>query len=195
MTPRMTEATLIEDELQSLLDEAVKEWVVENPYTLTDLVHQYSSTDNPFLETAETKWFAATRGELFERIDDPLGTAAFIWVHAHPTSLGEEYSTSGNKFLWAAEGAFFDFLRSGRQRWRPTAQIAGPTTRKAPIPDSLRWEIWERDNFTCQHCGARSHLSVDHIIPESKGGSLDPANLQTLCRRCNSRKGASWPAT
>jgi len=144
---------------------------------------------------AETKWFAAARGELSERIDDPLGTAAFLWVSAHPSSPSEEYSTSGNRFLWAAEGAFFDFLQEGRQRWQPTAKIAGSTTRKIPIPDALRWEIWERDDFTCQHCGARSYLSIDHIVPESKGESLDPANLQTLCRSCNSRKGATWPAT
>ena len=61
---------------------------------------------------------------------------------------------------------------------------------KQPIPSVLRWTIWERDDFTCQMCGARSHLSIDHIIPESKGGLLVEANLQTLCRSCNSRKGA-----
>jgi hypothetical protein len=61
---------------------------------------------------------------------------------------------------------------------------------KAPIPAELRWQVWERDNFTCQMCGARSHLAVDHIHPESKGGLLDLDNLQTLCTRCNSRKGA-----
>ena len=190
----MTEAKPAKEEMEYLLDRAAKDWVVDNPYVLADLVHEYSSTGNPFVGQAETKSFAATRGELSERIDDPLGTAAFEWINAHPTSPSEKYSTSGNKFLWAAEGAFFAFLREGRQRWQPRAKTAGSTTRKTPIPDALRWEIWERDNFTCQHCGARSYLCIDHIVPESKGGSLDPANLQTLCRRCNSRKGASWPA-
>jgi 5-methylcytosine-specific restriction endonuclease McrA len=61
---------------------------------------------------------------------------------------------------------------------------------KEPIPKELRWLVWERDNFTCRHCGARQFLSVDHIIPESKGGTLDIGNLQTLCCACNSRKGA-----
>lgn len=61
---------------------------------------------------------------------------------------------------------------------------------KAAIPDALRWEVWERDNFTCQHCGSRKYLSVDHIIPESRGGTLEIENLQTLCRKCNSSKGA-----
>lgn len=60
---------------------------------------------------------------------------------------------------------------------------------KVPIPEALRWEVWERDNFTCQECGTRRFLSIDHIVPESKGGTLDPANLRTLCRLCNSKKG------
>jgi hypothetical protein len=61
--------------------------------------------------------------------------------------------------------------------------------RKSPVPDHIRWTVWERDDFRCQHCGSRRALSVDHIHPESKGGTLELSNLQTLCRPCNSRKG------
>lgn len=61
---------------------------------------------------------------------------------------------------------------------------------KDPIPESLRWEIWERDSFTCQICGSRRYLTIDHRHPEALGGTLDPENLQTLCRSCNSKKGA-----
>lgn len=60
---------------------------------------------------------------------------------------------------------------------------------KTSIPVELRWQVWERDNFTCLHCGARRRLTVDHIIPESKGGTLELSNLQTLCGTCNSKKG------
>lgn len=65
-----------------------------------------------------------------------------------------------------------------------------PERTKEAIPETLRWQVWERDNFTCQRCGSRQRLSVDHIIPESRGGALDLSNLQTLCRSCNSSKGA-----
>lgn len=61
---------------------------------------------------------------------------------------------------------------------------------KKEIPDSLRWAVWERDNFTCQKCGSRRNLSIDHVYPESKGGELTMENCQTLCKSCNSRKGA-----
>lgn len=40
----------------------------------------------------------------------------------------------------------------------------------------------------CQHCGATDDLTTDHVTPKAAGGSDDPANLQVLCRRCNSAK-------
>ena len=59
---------------------------------------------------------------------------------------------------------------------------------KKVIPPEIRWAIWERDNFTCQNCGSRKFLSIDHIYPESKGGDMKISNLQTLCKSCNSKK-------
>lgn len=61
---------------------------------------------------------------------------------------------------------------------------------RPPIPADIRWRIFERDNFTCVDCGSRADLTVDHMQPYSLGGTLDDGNLQTLCRSCNSRKGA-----
>ncbi|MVO87412.1 HNH endonuclease [Streptomyces sp. p1417] len=45
-----------------------------------------------------------------------------------------------------------------------------------------------RDRFTCQRCGAREDLEVDHIVPVSRGGSWEPDNLWTLCRACHKYK-------
>lgn len=58
------------------------------------------------------------------------------------------------------------------------------------VSSDLRWQVWDEDDFTCVNCGSRRHLTVDHVVPVSKGGTDDRANLQTLCRSCNSRKGA-----
>jgi len=61
--------------------------------------------------------------------------------------------------------------------------------KKKHIPSSLRWQVWGRDNFTCQKCGSRKNLAIDHIHPESKGGKTELDNLQTLCGKCNREKG------
>ncbi len=59
------------------------------------------------------------------------------------------------------------------------------------ISGKLRWEIFKRDDFTCQFCGKtinQTLLHVDHILPVSKGGKSVVSNLQTLCEECNLRK-------
>lgn len=71
--------------------------------------------------------------------------------------------------------------------------LSGKPRRKAVIPIELRWAVWERDDFTCRTCGRRTRLSVDHIVPESAGGPTTMNNLQTLCKRCNCRKGTKGP--
>lgn len=58
------------------------------------------------------------------------------------------------------------------------------------IPDSIRLAVYERDGWKCLHCGTTERLSLDHIHPWSLGGEDTLVNLQTLCRPCNSRKGA-----
>lgn len=60
---------------------------------------------------------------------------------------------------------------------------------KTNIPNDIRWEVFERDNFTCKKCGSRRLLCIDHIFPEALGGKMSLENLQTLCKSCNSRKG------
>lgn len=63
---------------------------------------------------------------------------------------------------------------------------------RAKMSAGLRYDILKRDNFRCRLCGASSkddvQLHVDHIHPVSKGGKTTPANLQTLCDRCNRGK-------
>lgn len=61
---------------------------------------------------------------------------------------------------------------------------------RRPIPLRVRIEVYRRDGFRCRRCGAEDDLSIDHVHPVSKGGGDDLANLQTLCRGCNARKGA-----
>jgi len=73
---------------------------------------------------------------------------------------------------------------------KPTIELP-PLSKRSHfvVPELLRWQIWERDNFTCLKCGARKCLTIDHIKPWQLGGDkTNPDNLQTLCRSCNSTK-------
>jgi 5-methylcytosine-specific restriction endonuclease McrA len=64
--------------------------------------------------------------------------------------------------------------------------------RKKKIPRPLRIKCFKKNKYRCVYCGGYKNLSADHIVPESKGGKLILENLQTLCRSCNSRKGARY---
>ena len=64
---------------------------------------------------------------------------------------------------------------------------------RKPLSSSVRFEVFKRDSFRCQYCGAESPqvlLHVDHIKPVSKGGNNDLTNLITSCETCNQGKGA-----
>ena len=50
-------------------------------------------------------------------------------------------------------------------------------------------KIFERDGAKCKNCGRQDKLTIDHIIPTSKGGTNEEINLQVLCERCNKKKG------
>ena len=70
--------------------------------------------------------------------------------------------------------------------------VFDPPKRRSPRDPSLRlrWQVLNRDNFRCQHCGASPatggpRLHVDHIIAWSAGGDTVFENLQALCETCN----------
>jgi hypothetical protein len=63
-------------------------------------------------------------------------------------------------------------------------------SRKA-IKKSVRFDVFKRDSFKCQYCGASAPdviLVIDHIKPVAKGGKNDIANLITACQPCNAGK-------
>jgi 5-methylcytosine-specific restriction endonuclease McrA len=72
---------------------------------------------------------------------------------------------------------------------RDSEPLPAPTKRD-PIPAKVRFFVFERDGYRCVFCGAVEDLTIDHIYPRILGGAHTEDNLQTLCRSCNSRKGA-----
>ncbi|WP_142926733.1 HNH endonuclease [Mycobacterium marinum] len=56
---------------------------------------------------------------------------------------------------------------------------------------ALRSELMDRDGWKCHYCGdavTAANATLDHIIPQSRGGTNDPENLVTACLTCNSIK-------
>lgn len=49
--------------------------------------------------------------------------------------------------------------------------------------------IYKRDEHTCQYCGSKTSLTIDHVIPKSKGGEDTWENLVVACYKCNTKKG------
>lgn len=60
------------------------------------------------------------------------------------------------------------------------------------IASGNRLFVFERDGGHCRRCGSGDWLTLDHIVPRSKGGSNSPDNLQTLCSDCNYEKADSY---
>jgi 5-methylcytosine-specific restriction endonuclease McrA len=56
-----------------------------------------------------------------------------------------------------------------------------------------RLNIFKRDNHACQYCGSDKDLSIDHVLPRSRGGGSSWKNLVAACKPCNSRKGDETP--
>lgn len=66
-------------------------------------------------------------------------------------------------------------------------------TLRVAVGKSLRFDIFNRDGFTCQYCGHKPPdvmLELDHIVPVAKGGDNDEMNLITSCADCNRGKSA-----
>lgn len=56
-----------------------------------------------------------------------------------------------------------------------------------------RQNVFKRDGHECQYCGSKKDLTLDHLIPRSKGGKTNWTNLITACKRCNALKGDNPP--
>ena len=67
--------------------------------------------------------------------------------------------------------------------------------RRMPLPLTRR-SLMSRDHFACQYCGSQPskvQLTLDHVVPRSRGGRTDWDNVVTACIPCNQRKGDRRP--
>ncbi|MEL6204731.1 MAG: HNH endonuclease [Pseudomonadota bacterium] len=53
-----------------------------------------------------------------------------------------------------------------------------------------RFNLFLRDEFTCQYCGAKGDLTFDHVVPRARGGVTSWENVVAACSSCNLKKGS-----
>src|SRR5438105_13146153 len=93
--------------------------------------------------------------------------------------------------------------RGRRELHSENSTVAGPVVirlityvnvpRDAHRRKITRRAVFARDSWTCQYCGSRSNLTVDHVLPRSKGGMSSWENIVASCAPCNRRKGDRTP--
>ncbi len=87
------------------------------------------------------------------------------------------------------------FIRTVSRSFEYPAVIRLAQYKSIPFRGVLlnRTNLFRRDGGECQYCGSKRHLTIDHIIPKSKGGKTNWTNLITACNRCNVSKGDKTP--
>ena len=128
---------------------------------------------------------------LLNQTYEPLGTVsvarAVIMVFKNTVSV-EEFD--GDRVLRSAR-AEFPVPSVIRRR------IYINIRRRREASSMKRLRIYMRDKFRCQYCGDKKpagELTLDHILPRSRGGDNAPVNVVTACMACNNRKGDRTPA-
>lgn len=115
----------------------------------------------------------------------PPANCSYCWLHnPHiPVVRSDKRDPKG----WRKVGAEkpVDVPKASKRKRRRGARV-GPERRKA---------LYERDGWKCVTCGEDDveKLTLDHRVPQSKGGDNSDENLQTMCEDCNVRKGDRWP--
>jgi len=72
----------------------------------------------------------------------------------------------------------------------PSVVVLRDYVKPARYPAFTRFNLFLRDQFTCQYCGARGEMTFDHVTPRSRGGRTTWENVVAACSRCNLRKGS-----
>jgi 5-methylcytosine-specific restriction endonuclease McrA len=118
------------------------------------------------------------------------------WLNRNPRKHTEASNSSARKYRLTDKGRRSQSEGYKRRRMR-LANVVGTHTQ-------LQWEELKRMHaYLCHACGdsePQIKLTEDHIIPITKGGTHDIANIQPLCNSCNSRKGTKliddlWEST
>lgn len=72
----------------------------------------------------------------------------------------------------------------------PSVVVLRDFVRPARTAAFTRFNLFLRDEFRCQYCGAKGEMTFDHVIPKSRGGRTSWENVVAACGLCNLKKGS-----
>lgn len=139
------------------------------------------------------KWLRNIEAKLFKK-QIQMPTIYFsIIVKLILTNINGYPKTSKSKtFVGGEVKGIIDRMKQKRGTYYANRDIWDSICRveRGKVTNKMRFAIYQRDGNRCCICGSRHNLEIDHIFPVSKGGKSTYDNLQTLCHRCNIRKGS-----
>lgn len=91
-----------------------------------------------------------------------------------------------NQSEWARQNPE---AKNAVNRRRRTRELGGEGSHTAADIE----RIYKAQKGRCYYCGKKAKLTVDHIVPLSRGGTNDPSNIVGACEHCNSSKGNKLP--
>ena len=84
-----------------------------------------------------------------------------------------------------------DYVRSPTVRIRiPSVVVLKDYIKPQKRVAFTRFNLFLRDEFSCQYCAARGDLTFDHVVPRARGGITSWENVVAACSSCNLRKGS-----
>lgn len=92
-----------------------------------------------------------------------------------------------------------EYQQVGRRARRADPLDGMPEWARKPgvVSRRKREAVYQRDRYRCRYCGARTrqeNRSLDHVVPQSRGGTNHMHNLVCACRACNQRKDNRTPS-
>lgn len=144
-------------------------------------------------------WCLADREGRLEDRPKRIKAELFPYDNCDVDQLLDDLQEYGFIHRYEVDGGKYIFIQNWHKHQNPhhmeVPSVIPPapgTTDKyahSPVTKVQRQRIFDRDGKKCVECGVTKNLSIDHIIPVSKGGDSSDSNLRTLCKACNSKKG------
>ncbi len=140
------------------------------------LVIQVRQKLNEWINQKEREEFDSKVNSLAKRArEDNLFSVTTAHIKQFASELGIDISRQTNLLTNAVSTRLNKEFGSNEPR------------RKRTLTNSIKIEVFKRDNYTCHECGAgrEAKLHVHHIMPVARGGTDEMSNLITLCDSCN----------